>query len=263
MKTSTGLFFSSNVAGVALLALNFSLALPSAANAQRSREGSREGARGGSVDVQTEGYGRFQTGSVSATSANGATYDASGTRAGRFSTSSTSATGANGATYNSSTQRAGQYGTRSVDATGANGATYNSTTTRTPTTATRSVNGTTASGQNYSASYSGYRTGYVYRGGAYVPASITVNRAYVAPVGVYAGWTVVAQPYYVSVPAFATYPVEVAVQVQLKRLGYYGGTVDGVIGPGTQQAIARFQGASGLAVTGNINQATVRALGIS
>ncbi len=72
-----------------------------------------------------------------------------------------------------------------------------------------------------------------------------------------------ALPAFVTYPQFATYPVEVAVQAQLKKLGYYGGTVDGVVGPGTQKAIAKYQAAEGLAVTGTITPALLKSLGIS
>jgi len=195
------------------------------ASAQRSFSGSREGARGGSVDVQGEGYGRYRSGSVSAEGPNGGTYDASGTRYGRYGTGSSTATGPNGGTVNRS-------------ATTWNGG---------------AVNGAT---------WNGYRAGYVYTGGSYHQANIVVNKTYVAPVGVYAGWTVVTQPYYVTYPAYATYPVEVAVQVQLQRQGYYNGPIDGSIGPKTQKAIAKYQSLNGLPVTGQINQALLKSLNI-
>lgn len=200
-----------------------------------------EGPRGGSVDASGGHVGRFGAGSVSAEGPNGGTYDASGARAGRFGAGSASATGPNGGSYEASGARAGRYRTGSVDATGPNGGSVS------------------ASGS----AWTGYRTGYVYRGGVYQPANVVVNRAYVAPVGAYAGWSVVALPAYVVYPQFATYPVEVAVQVQLKKLGYYGGDIDGQLGPASQKAIAKFQAAQGLAVTGQINQATLKALGIS
>jgi hypothetical protein len=200
-----------------------------------------EGPRGGSVDASGGHVGRFGAGSVSAEGPNGGTYDASGVREGRFGAGSASATGPNGGSYEASGARAGRYRTGSVNATGVNGGTVS------------------ASGS----AWTGYRTGYVYRGGVYQPANIVVNRAYVAPVGAYAGWSVVALPAFVAYPQFATYPVEVAVQAQLKKLGYYGGAVDGVVGPGTQKAIAKYQAAEGLAVTGTITPALLKSLGIS
>jgi murein L,D-transpeptidase YcbB/YkuD len=52
------------------------------------------------------------------------------------------------------------------------------------------------------------------------------------------------------------------VQSQLQRLGYYSYSVDGVLGPATQQAIMRYQQDHGLPVTGTIDPATVGALGL-
>jgi hypothetical protein len=202
---------------------------------------SREGPRGGSVDAQGGHVGRFGAGSVEAEGPNGGSVDAQVAHAGRFGKGSVNAEGPNGGTYDASATLAGRYRTGSVDATGVNGGSVSRSAT----------------------TWTGYRSGYVYRGGTYQAANVVVNKAYVAPVGVYAGWSIVALPAYVAYPQFATYPVEVAVQVQLKQLGYYGGDIDGQIGPGTQKAIAKFQAAQGLAVTGQINQATLKALGIS
>jgi len=53
-----------------------------------------------------------------------------------------------------------------------------------------------------------------------------------------------------------------SVQDRLTRLGYSPGPVDGVIGPQTRDALADFQGDNRLAVTGTINTATLRALGL-
>lgn len=182
--------------------------------------------------------GRYRSGSVSAEGPNGGTYDASGTRVGRYGTGSVSAEGPNGGSYDASGTRAGRYSTGGVNAEGPNGGTA-------------------------SASWSGYRSGYVYTGGVYRQANVVVNRAYVAPVGVYAGWTIVTQPYYVAYPAYATYPVEISVQVQLQRLGYYGGPIDGDIGAQTQKAIAKYQADNGLPPTGQINQALLKSLKIT
>lgn len=207
----------------------------------RSFSADREGARGGSVDVEGQGYGRYRSGSVSAEGPNGGTYDASGTQVGRFKSGSASATGPNGGTYDASATQAGRYRQGSVSAEGPNGGTYNAS----------------ASG------FTGYRSGYVYTGGAYRPANVTVNSLYVAPIGAYAGWSVMAQPYYVTYPVYATYPVETAVQVELQRRNYYKGAIDGQIGPGTQNAISRYQADNGLQVTGTINKALLVSLGIT
>jgi len=53
-----------------------------------------------------------------------------------------------------------------------------------------------------------------------------------------------------------------SVQDQLDRLGYSAGSVDGVIGPQTRDAIADFQNDRGLPVTGQIDRPLLRALGL-
>jgi peptidoglycan hydrolase-like protein with peptidoglycan-binding domain len=52
-----------------------------------------------------------------------------------------------------------------------------------------------------------------------------------------------------------------ALQVALRGAGYYLGTVDGVAGPGTRAAVARFQSRHGLAADGVAGAATRAALG--
>jgi peptidoglycan hydrolase-like protein with peptidoglycan-binding domain len=49
-------------------------------------------------------------------------------------------------------------------------------------------------------------------------------------------------------------------QDRLAALGYKPGTVDGVLGPRTVDALKKFQGDKNLAVTGTINVETIRAL---
>jgi Putative peptidoglycan binding domain len=53
------------------------------------------------------------------------------------------------------------------------------------------------------------------------------------------------------------------VQAALQQLGYYAYGVDGVLGPATEAAIANYQRDSGLPVTGAIDPATVRSLGLN
>ena len=53
-----------------------------------------------------------------------------------------------------------------------------------------------------------------------------------------------------------------AVQSRLGQLGFYRGEPDGVWGPGTQNAIARFQQSRGLEPNSQLNPATVSALGL-
>lgn len=53
------------------------------------------------------------------------------------------------------------------------------------------------------------------------------------------------------------------VQVELQRAGYYDGEIDGLIGPNTREALARFQADQGLYVTRAIDEPTLEALGLS
>lgn len=212
-----------------LSSLGIAIALAATTTSSHAyRAGSRtyEGDRGGSVTASGASAGRFSAGSVSATGPRGATYDAGAASNGRTTVAGRTATGPDGNTYSA---------------------------------AGVSSNGYRAGG----ATYNGYRSGYVYTGGVYRPATVTVNSVYIAPMGACAGWGVIARPYYISYPVYATYPVEVSVQVELIRRKYYFGTVDGQVGPGTRQAISQYQAANGLQVTGTINHALVVSLGIA
>jgi hypothetical protein len=51
-------------------------------------------------------------------------------------------------------------------------------------------------------------------------------------------------------------------QERLAREGYYRGEIDGVVGPQTRRAIARYQRDQGLRVTGALTRDTVQALGL-
>jgi len=53
-----------------------------------------------------------------------------------------------------------------------------------------------------------------------------------------------------------------AVQMQLARLGYYNGSIDGVFGPSTRDAVAKYQIANQLNVTGSLSPDTVQSLGL-
>lgn len=52
------------------------------------------------------------------------------------------------------------------------------------------------------------------------------------------------------------------VQTQLYYEGYYGGPIDGILGPDTRAAIADYQADHGLAVTAAIDEPTVESLGL-
>jgi hypothetical protein len=177
---------------------------------------------------------------VSREGRNGGSVEAEGMQVGRYRSGSVSAEGPKGGTYDASGTRVGRFGTGSVDARGPNGGTVNRSAT----------------------TWNGYRNGYVYRGGGYHPANVVVNAAYLAPIGIYAGWSVIARPYYITYPVYATYPVQVSVQVELQRQGYYGGPIDGNIGPQTQKAIAKYQSQNGLPANGQINEALLKSLHI-
>ena len=53
-----------------------------------------------------------------------------------------------------------------------------------------------------------------------------------------------------------------AVQSELAKLGYYNGTIDGVLGDETEASLARYQQDQDLSVTGTVNAATLQSLGI-
>ena len=55
----------------------------------------------------------------------------------------------------------------------------------------------------------------------------------------------------------------VAVQQELKKLGYYHGQIDGIVGPQTRKAISWFQSVDKLSVSGRIDNPTLKALQIS
>jgi hypothetical protein len=57
--------------------------------------------------------------------------------------------------------------------------------------------------------------------------------------------------------------VVIAVQERLKRAGYYLGAIDGVAGPETRSAIARWEGNHGMTADGRIDRETLRSMGIS
>ena len=50
------------------------------------------------------------------------------------------------------------------------------------------------------------------------------------------------------------------VQKKLKYLGHNPGSADGVVGPQTSTALIKFQRANGLMITGQLSEATIRAL---
>ena len=53
-----------------------------------------------------------------------------------------------------------------------------------------------------------------------------------------------------------------AVQTRLLNLGYYNGSIDGVFGPSTRDAVAKFQVANQLNVSGSLSPDTLQSLGL-
>jgi hypothetical protein len=68
------------------------------------------------------------------------------------------------------------------------------------------------------------------------------------------------QPVYNGVPT--PDPTVEAVQTQLTQLGYYTGPVDGIFGPTTRDALAKYQIAKHLNVTGSLSPDTLQALSL-
>ena len=64
-----------------------------------------------------------------------------------------------------------------------------------------------------------------------------------------------------SVPAAD--PTVEATQEELAQQGYYNGPVDGVFGPTTRDAVAKYQTAKQLNVTGSLSPDTLQSLGLS
>lgn len=129
---------------------------------------------------------------------------------------------------------------------------------------TANVNVRTTDGRDYDANVTGpdgYRSGYIWRGGEYVPVSYEPWAPYTAPFGLWAGWNIVTQPDYVQYPAYASYPVETAVEVALQKLGLYAGPIDGSATSVTE-AIEQYQMQQGLPVTGMITPELLSSLGI-
>ncbi len=90
-------------------------------------------------------------------------------------------------------------------------------------------------------------------GGAYVGHETTGKEGSMAS----------STPYH-SAPSNAYDPAVVrSVQRALNDRGYGAGPVDGQWGPGTQDAVRRFQQASGLPQTGELGHSTLVALGVS
>ena len=75
-----------------------------------------------------------------------------------------------------------------------------------------------------------------------------------------------ADPYDYNEPNYNAGPADSAevqaVQMQLARLGYYNGSIDGVFGASTRDAVAKYQMANQLNVTGSLSPDTLQSLGL-
>jgi hypothetical protein len=60
----------------------------------------------------------------------------------------------------------------------------------------------------------------------------------------------------------STSSIVAAAQERLAREGYYRGQIDGIVGPETRRAIARYQSNHGLRVNGNLTPDTLGAMGL-
>jgi N-acetylmuramoyl-L-alanine amidase len=58
-------------------------------------------------------------------------------------------------------------------------------------------------------------------------------------------------------------PNVIAVQKDLANLGYYQGSIDGIYGRNTRDAVGRYQTEHNLTVTGTLTSQTLQQLGIS
>lgn len=105
-----------------------------------------------------------------------------------------------------------------------------------------------------------FGSGYAGRGYYYGPPNSAYY--YARPdVLFYATRSAVPREYY-GRESYAGNSTGAAVQRELARNGYYRGYIDGRIGPQSRQAIARYQQAQRLRVTGTINTSLLRSLGL-
>lgn len=120
----------------------------------------------------------------------------------------------------------------------------------------------------YYGGHGGYYGGHGWRGGSRVSIGIGVplyGPGYYAPA--YYGPAYYAPRYYEPAPVVVGREVgggDVVADVQgvLARKGYYSGVVDGSMGPRSRAAIRAWQADVGLPVTGTLNTATLRSLGL-
>jgi len=86
------------------------------------------------------------------------------------------------------------------------------------------------------------------------------------PYDYYPGSYADTEPYYYDNGVYSSTPMRdptvATVQTELTQQGYYGGPVDGIYGPATRDAVAKYQIAKNLEVTGSLSPDTLTALGL-
>jgi len=87
------------------------------------------------------------------------------------------------------------------------------------------------------------------------------------PYDYYPGYYSDVEPYYYNQGVYSDTPVQdptvSAVQTDLTQKGYFNGPIDGIYGPATRDAVAKYQIAKGLDVTGSLSPDTLQSLGLS
>jgi Putative peptidoglycan-binding domain-containing protein len=87
------------------------------------------------------------------------------------------------------------------------------------------------------------------------------------PYDYYPGYYADVEPYYYNEGVYSDTPVAdptvSAVQTQLAQQGYYTGPVDGIFGPETRDAVAKYQIAKQLDVTGSLSAQTLQSFGLT
>jgi hypothetical protein len=96
----------------------------------------------------------------------------------------------------------------------------------------------------------------------YYPYPYNYDPGYYDP-GVYQGEEYYDQGNFNSSDQYGADSTVAAAQERLARQGYYRGEIDGVLGPETRRAIARYQSNHGLRVTGALTTDTLQALGLN
>jgi hypothetical protein len=86
------------------------------------------------------------------------------------------------------------------------------------------------------------------------------------PYDYYPGYYADVEPYYYNEGVYSNTPMRdptvATVQTKLMQQGYFGGPVDGIYGPATRDAVAKYQIAKHLDVTGSLSPNTLHSLGL-